>query len=196
MVTTINAGVYDCLIQVKYNKNNKEAPNQRILYLRQCVFFLWDRRKILYRNNTWQPRADLRTVIKTYLITIMLYNKVLIHSKSYLQDLKLTHTVFILKLDLIIKLFLACFVFILGMSNLRVRRSEYLQAWCKGGNNARSLLITFCWSVVLCNVFPRDRNYSYYIHLWSRRLSIMLSLSDYNSCDQTASAWQNHLLLF
>ena len=59
----------------------------------------------------------------------MLYNKVLLPSKSYLQDLQLIYTVFILKLDLIIKLFLARFVFILGMSNLRVRRSEYLQAW-------------------------------------------------------------------
>ena len=49
---------------------------------------------------------------------IMLYNKVLLCSKSYLQDLKLIYTVFILKLDLIIKLFLACLVFILGMSNL------------------------------------------------------------------------------
>ena len=58
----------------------------------------------------------------------MLYNKELLSSKSYLQDLKLIYTVFILKLDLIIKLFLARFVFILGMSNLRVRRSEYLQA--------------------------------------------------------------------
>ena len=58
----------------------------------------------------------------------MLYNKELLRSKSYLQDVKLIYTVFILKLDLIIKLFLARFVFILGMSNLRVRRSEYLQA--------------------------------------------------------------------
>ena len=58
----------------------------------------------------------------------MLYNKELLRSKSYLQDLKLIYTVFVLKLDLIIKLFLARFVFILGMSNLRVRRSEYLQA--------------------------------------------------------------------
>lgn len=58
----------------------------------------------------------------------MLYNKELLRSKSYLQDLKLIYTVFILKLDLIIKLFLARFVFILGMSNLRVRQSEYLQA--------------------------------------------------------------------
>ena len=58
----------------------------------------------------------------------MLYNKELLRSKSYLQDLKLIYTVFILKLDLIIKLLLARFVFILGMSNLRVRRSEYLQA--------------------------------------------------------------------
>ena len=58
----------------------------------------------------------------------MLHNKELLCSKSYLQDLKLIYTVFILKLDLIIKLFLARFVFILGMSNLRVRRSEYLQA--------------------------------------------------------------------
>ena len=69
----------------------------------------------------------------------MLFNKVLLRSKSYLEDLKLIYTVLILKLDLIIKLFLACFVFILGMSNLRVRRSEHLQAICKGGNNARSL---------------------------------------------------------
>ena len=58
----------------------------------------------------------------------MLYNKVLLRSKSYLQDLKLIYTVFILKLDFIIKLFLARFVFILGTSNLRVRRNEYLQA--------------------------------------------------------------------
>ena len=58
----------------------------------------------------------------------MLYNKELLRSKSYLQDLKLIYTVFVLKLDLIIKLFLARFMFILGMSNLRVRRSEYLQA--------------------------------------------------------------------
>ena len=35
----------------------------------------------------------------------MLYNKELLRSKSYLQDLKLIYTVFILKLDLIIKLF-------------------------------------------------------------------------------------------
>ena len=58
----------------------------------------------------------------------MLFNKVLLRSKSYLQDLQLIYTVFILKLDLIIKLFLARFVFILRMSNLRARRSEYLQA--------------------------------------------------------------------
>ena len=58
----------------------------------------------------------------------MLYNKELLRSKSYLQDLKLIYTVFMLKLDLIIKLFLARFVFILGMSNLPVRRSEYLQS--------------------------------------------------------------------
>ena len=59
----------------------------------------------------------------------MPYNKkVLLSSKSYLKDLKLIHTVFNQsKNDLIIKLFLARFVFILGMSKLSVRRSEYSQ---------------------------------------------------------------------
>ena len=65
----------------------------------------------------------------------MPYNTMLFSSKSYLQDLKLIHTVFILKHDSIIKLFLARCVFIFGMSKLRARRSEYLQ----GSNNAYDL---------------------------------------------------------
>ena len=56
----------------------------------------------------------------------MLINKVLSRLKNYLQDLKLIYTIFILKLDLITKLFLARFVFILGMSNLRVLEVFYL----------------------------------------------------------------------
>ena len=54
----------------------------------------------------------------------MLFNKVVLRSKIYLQDLKLIYTVFILKVDLIMKLFLARFVFILRMSNLGVCRSK------------------------------------------------------------------------
>ena len=57
----------------------------------------------------------------------MLINKVLLCLKNYLQDPKLIYSIFMLKLDLIIKLFLARFLFILGMSNLRVCRSKYLQ---------------------------------------------------------------------
>ena len=50
------------------------------------------------------------------------------HIRKAICKKKLIYAVFILKLDLIITLFLARFVFTLGTSNLRVRRSECLQA--------------------------------------------------------------------